>query len=167
MRKYIPLLIIGIAITAYFVFNSASMTLFTPLLIVGFFVGLVSLYVWVISKKKVSPEVYAKDFARLIRQMIDRRMIFGVFIFSDGWWRLFCMQNEDDPDGETIGEWTLEEVEAMVENGVTMMFKDGHLDRKLLTEGVSDVNVGYVTIDEEMPQSIGITIVYEDKNENS
>lgn len=163
MRKYIPILIIAIACVAYFVFNASSIGIFKPLFVVSLIAGIACAFVWAMSRRKIPPETLAKDFARLIRKMIDKRMIFGVFVFSDGWWRLFCMKDEDDPDGETIGEWTLPEIEGMIENGVSMMFRDGHLDKKLLTEGVADVSVGYVTIEEGAPQSIAISITYDEK----
>lgn len=165
MRKYIPLFLILSMSVIYFIFNPKDLKFFSPIFVICLISIIIGLFIWMQSRKKLSPETYAKDFAKLIKKMIDRRMIFGVFVFNDGWWRLFCVQSENDEDGEYIGEWTLPEVQNMVENGLSMLFKDGHLDKKFLVKGVADVNVGYVDIEElDISQSIGINITYDDEN---
>lgn len=167
MKKYLPLAVIGaICIcSVIFSFGSKNLTqlldIFKPLLIIIIITGIASLYLWRVSKRKLPPKQMAEDFARLIKKMMDLKFSLGIFIFKDGWWRLLCLENENDENGELIGQWTQEEADSMIENGIKMMFKNGHIDKRCLVKGVLDISVESVVIDENTPPTVAINIVYE------
>ena len=169
--RFLPL-ILGILLAAVAILfgqnqlGAGSVLLYRPLLLLVCGICFLFIFLRRYLEQPVSATMMAREFAILIKKMMDSRFSLGVFVFKDGWWRLMCFVSspEDENNAEEpefIGEWTSDETDAMIKNGMDKMFQDGHLDRRCLSNGVKDVYLELVKISEDDPETVAINIVYE------